>query len=188
MSDMNVSKKLSTQEAFDLSSLAYLNLNVVQKQLEGYDKEFIKNIKGQSLREISNTILSYVNNGKFEVPFALPYNGGMAHTDFVSLLEKIAKPDNKLGNLIFKDYKYDNVTEIGKEFTGFVGMAFEDSENNTYFGFTGSEGAAEAALEGVPNPYISKDWIDNFNFIGRSSEQFKKIEDFVNKSIGNMAA
>lgn len=164
--------KLTDKQILLISSLAYIDIDVF----------YSKNNLGEPIRKtlggFSEDAKKYIiaENKKIE------FNGGYTHEEFLDIVDEIAK-DPTLKDLRIADYLNDNKqSKEDAEFTGFVGLALKDAEGNSIIVSRGSEGANQQEMEGAASPYMSQDWIDNYKFAGRGSEQFPLMIDFVERN------
>lgn len=156
-----------------ISTLSYMDIE------KFYDSEVgRKPYDGQTLKDFTVAVKQHINLKNEEIEF----NGGYTHKEFLEILDQIEK-DPILKDLRIMDYLNDNKqSKEDLEFTGFVGLALKDLEGNSIIASRGSEGANQQEMEGAISPYVSQDWIDNYRFAGRGSEQFPLMIDFVKRN------
>lgn len=159
-----MSMKLNGKQYMLLDSLAYLNLQMFYE-----DKEYI----GLTLKDLYSDVIDS-DIADFE-------NGGYNFDGFKEVLKQLSE-DSTLGDLIITDYLNDNIQSGSSEYTGFVGMALQNSEGQSVIILRGSEGAGESEAENAINPFLSKDWIDNYYLASRGSDQFAVAEEFARKN------
>lgn len=175
-----MSIKLTDRQVLLISSLAYMDIDKFyqkNKKLDNYRNKTL----GEFVVQVNLSVNEFENIGRKE-PVEIEFNGGYTHEEFLDILEQIAK-DPTLRDLRIVDYMNDNKqNQEDIQFTGFVGLALKDSDGNSIIASRGSEGTNQQRMEGTISPYTSKDWIDNYRFAGRGSEQFPLMIDFVERN------
>lgn len=174
----NTELKITDKQAMLLSVLAYVDIHNIFNNYEY--------VTGHSLEEIYFCALDFESRGGKFLP-----NGGFTHEEIMEKLKEIYK-DEFLKKLVIAEYLNDNKKVYNdNDFTGFVGLALNDSNGGTYILSRGSEGTYQQEAEGAPSVFLSKDWLDNFEYVSKDSgkipEQFTVMLDFVkrNKSLNH---
>ncbi|WP_313527476.1 Mbeg1-like protein [Anaerotignum sp.] len=178
---------LTDRQALLMSALAYIDVDQFW-----FPKEQFRN---KTLEELFLAATRYeAEDGTNRRERRIPYNGGYTHQEFMGILEEIAK-DSVLKGLIIVDYLNDNkdgnqhrdlLEDQQKreeyDYSGFVGIALKDENNNSVVLFRGSEGIKEQEVEGVSSPYLTKDWLENYRFACGGSEQLSLAVEFTKRN------
>jgi hypothetical protein len=166
---------LTDKEYMLLSQLAYQNIDEINA--DKYFKNMI--LKDMAQKIIKIDYPKYLANPKeTKFDYILPGNAGMTTDQIFDVLEEIAADKNdNFSKLRLAAVENNNEGKDPQNDKGFKAMAFtEDGSNDTYFAFTGSEGASGKGMR-------DEDWINDFSmFINQDLGQLKEAEAFVNNN------